>query len=133
LTIQVVRDQQARMRHEIHIGQYSLATDLSSEAGGEASAPTPHDLYDAALGGCTALTVLWYAKQRNIPVEGITVAVDRDASQERAGTYRLTAVITLTGKLSAAQRQELLRVAEKCPVHKLMTEVTTEIAVTLRQ
>jgi putative redox protein len=131
MTIQVVRDRRSRMRHDIHVGPNSLATDLSVEAGGDASAPTPHDLYDAALGACTALTTLWYAKNRNIPVEGITVAVDRDASQERAGVYRLTVVITLTGSLSAEQRQDLLRAAEKCPVHKLMTDVTTEIATTL--
>ena len=119
------------MRHDIHIGPNSLAVDLGVEAGGDASAPTPHDLYDAALGACTALTVLLYARHKNIPVAGITVAVDRDASQERAGIYRLRTVLTLTGELSAEQRQDLLRAAEKCPVHKLMTDVTTEIATTL--
>jgi putative redox protein len=119
------------MRHEIHIGPNSLATDLSVESGGDASAPTPHDLYDAALGACTALTVLWYAKQKNIPVEDITVSVDRDASRERAGIYRLSAVLTLTGDLSDEQRQDLHRAAEKCPIHRLMTDVTTEITTTL--
>jgi putative redox protein len=131
MTIEVVRDQRSRMRHEIHIGQNSLATDLSAKEGGDASGPSPHDLYDAALGACTALTVLWYAKRKSIPVEGITVSVDRDASQERAGIYRLSVVLALTGALSAEQRQDLLRTAEKCPIHKLMTEVTTEIATTL--
>jgi putative redox protein len=119
------------MRHEIHIGRNSLASDLSVEEGGGGSGPNPHDIYDAALGACTALTVLWYAKRKNIPVAGIEVSVERDASQERAGIYRLSAALTLTGDLSATQREELLRAAEKCPVHKLMTEVTTEITVTL--
>ena len=73
------------MRHEIHIGLTSLTTDLSVENGGEGSGPTPHDLYDAALGACKALTVLWYAKRKNIPVEGVEVSVERDASHERAG------------------------------------------------
>jgi putative redox protein len=131
VTIRVVRDQQAPMRHEIHVGRNSLATDLSVEEGGEGSGPNPHDLYDAALGACKALTVLWYAKRKDIPVEGIEVSVKRDASQERAGIYRLSAELTLTGALSDTQREELLRVAEKCPVHKLMTEVTTEISTTL--
>jgi len=63
VTIRVVRDQLAPMRHEIHIGPNSLAGDLSVEEGGEASARNPHDLYDAALGACTALTVLWYARE----------------------------------------------------------------------
>jgi len=119
------------MRHEVHIGRNSLATDLSVEQGGEGSGPTPHDLYDAALGACKALTVLWYAKRKNIPVEVIEVSVERDASQERTGIYRLNTELTLTGPLSAAQRDELLHVARKCPVHKLMTEVTTEISTTL--
>lgn len=131
MTVRVVRDLLGPMRHEIHIGQYSFATDLSVEAGGGGSGPNPHDLYDAALGACTALTALWYAKRKNIPVEDIEVRVERDASQERAGIYRLSAALTLTGDLSVMQREEMLRAAQKCPVHKLMTEVTTEIAVTL--
>jgi putative redox protein len=131
VTIRVIRDQRAPMRHEIHIGRNILASDLSVEEGGEGSGPTPHDLYDAALGACTALTVLWYAKRKSFHLEGIEVSVERDASQERAGIYRLSAALTLTGDLSAAQREELLRAAQKCPVHKLMTEVTTEISTAL--
>ena len=53
---------------------------------------------------------------------------DRDASQERAGIYRLSTALAVSGDLSAAQREELCRVARPCPVHGLMTEVTTEIA-----
>jgi putative redox protein len=131
VTIRVVRDQGAPMRHDIHIGRNSLASDLSVEDGGEGSGPNPHDLYDAALGACTALIVLWYAKHKKIAVEGIEVSVERDASQERAGIYRLSAALKLTGNLSAGQREELLRAAQKCPIHKLMTEVTTEISATL--
>ena len=119
------------MRHEIQIGRYLLSTDVSVEEGGEASGPNPHDLYDSALGACKALTTLWYAKRKNIPVEGIEVVVERDVSQERAGIYRIHATLTITGTLSVAQRADLLRVAQKCPIHKLMTEVTTEISTTL--
>jgi len=131
VTIRVVRDQTAPMRHEIHIGRNSLATDGSVEEGGEESGPNPHDLYDAALGACKALTVLWYAKRRRIPVEGIEVSVERDASNERSGVYRLSAQLLLTGNLTGSQREDLLRVAQKCPIHKLMTEVKTEISTSL--
>ena len=131
MTVRVVRDQQAAMRHVIHVGAHSFPTDLGAAEGGEGSGPTPHDLYDAALGACTALTVLWHAQHKQIPVIGIEVSVERDASQERAGLYRLRAVLRLTGELSEAQRGELLRVAEKCPVHKLMSQVTTEISTVL--
>jgi putative redox protein len=133
MTIRGVRDQRAPMRHEVNIGGYKLTTDLGVANGGEGSGPTPHDLYDAALGACEALTTLLYAKRRNIPVEGIEVAVERDAGQERTGIYRLSTKLTLTGTLSAAQREDLLRVARLCPIHKLMTEVTTEISTELTE
>jgi putative redox protein len=128
MTIRVIRDQLRPMRHEIHIGESTLATDVSVEEGGEASGPNPHDLYDAALGACVALTVLWYSRRKHFPVEGIEVSVDRDANEERAGVYCLSAALTVTGDLSAAQRQDILRVARQCPIHKLMTDVTTEIS-----
>ena len=131
MTVRVVRDLAAPMRHEIHVGGNDLATDGSPEEGGEGSAPNAHDLFDAALGACKALTIVWYAKRKNIPVEGIEVLVDRDAREERAGVYRLSTELTLTGNLSAAQRDELLRVASRCPVHKLMTEATVEITTKL--
>ena len=131
MTILVVRDQQAPMRHEIRIGRHSIYTDLSNEMGGEDSGPTPHDLYDAALGACKALTVLLYAKRKKFPVEGIEVSVERDASREQAGIYRLNTALKLTGDLTTAQREELVRVAHKCPIQRLMTEVTTEISTIL--
>src|SRR4029077_7965535 len=87
MPIRVVRDQAARMRHEVHIGQHVLPVDESPEMGGEDSGPSAHDLYDAALGACKALTVLWYANRKTIPVQGIEVLVTRDSTQERAGIY----------------------------------------------
>ena len=47
------------------------------------------------------------------------------------GIYRLSTELSLTGDLTEAHRQDLLRVARKCPVHKLMTEVKTEIVTSL--
>ena len=131
MTVLVTHDQRTPMRQEIRIGAHALAADNAVEDGGEGSAPTPHDLYDAALGACKALTVLWYARRKHIPVRGIEVRVERDNGQERAGTYRLEAQLRLGGELSPAQRQELLSVAAKCPLHKLMTAVKTEITTTL--
>ena len=64
-------------------------------------------------------------------MEGIEVSVERDASQERSGIYRLSTELSLTGNLTASQREELLRIAQKCPIHKLMTEVKTEISTSL--
>jgi len=105
--------------------------DEPASNGGDDLGPTPHDVYDSALGACKALTTLWYAQRKQIPVEDIRVSVERDDSAERQGTYRLRVTLDLTGPLTDAQRQELLNVAGKCPVHKLMTQVTTEIVTEL--
>ena len=58
-------------------------------------------------------------------------SVERGDSQERKGLYKLAVTLTLGGPLSDAQRQELLPVARKCPLHKLMAEVATEISTEL--
>jgi putative redox protein len=132
MTIKVIRDITQPMRHIVHIDKHLIPVDLTTEGGGSDSGVDPHDLYDAALGSCKALTVLWYARRKAIPLEDIRVHVERDGSEERSGTYRLKTILQLSGPLSDEQRQELLTVADKCPVHKLMTKVqtlvTTELA-----
>ena len=131
MTITVVRDQSQPMRHDIHIRQHTISVDGSAEEGGHDEGPSPHDLYDAALGACKALTVMWYANRKAIPVGEVRVGIERDASEERKGVYRLATTLHLGGELSEAQRQDLLAVAQKCPVHKLMSTVTTEITTVL--
>jgi len=127
MSITVARDRHAKMKHVVKVRHHQFAVDESAANGGEDAGPAPHDLYDAALGACKALTVLWYAQRKAIPVEEIMVTVDRDAADERKGVYRLRATLALTGALTDPQRQELLAAAAKCPLHKLMTQVTTEI------
>ena len=55
------------------------------------------------------------------------MAVEHDGSQERQGRYKLRTVLTLHGDLNDEQRADLLRVAGKCPIHKLMTEVEISV------
>jgi putative redox protein len=131
MSIQIKRDQSLAMRHIVHVRNHVISVDGAVDEGGVDAGPNPHDLYDAALGACKALTLVWYAKRKNIPVEDIQISIDRDNSEERQGVYRLSASISLSGDLTEAQRQELLAVAEKCPVQKLMTSVKTEVTTTL--
>ena len=119
------------MKHTVRVRQHAFTVDEPASNGGEDLGVTPHDLYDSALGACKALTTLWYAQRKHYPVEDIRVTVERDDAEERRGTYRLKVVLALTGALTEAQRQELLHVASKCPVHKLMTQATTEVVTEL--
>lgn len=127
MSIQIQRDKTGPMRQTVRIRQHELTADQSVAGGGEDAGPDPHELYDAALGACKALTVLWYAQRKGLPVEDVQVLVERDGSQEQQGLYRLKTTLSLVGPLSEEDRQRLLQVAAKCPVHKLMSQVTTEI------
>ena len=131
MSICVRRDDMAGTRHLLKIRQHAIAVDASPAGGGKDEGPSPHDLYDAALASCKALTVMLYARRKGMALEDIEVLVDRDDSQERQGTYRLKTSLRLVGNLDEAQRAELLRVAGKCPVHRLMSEVKTEIETVL--
>lgn len=130
MTVIVERDRSGRMKHQVQVREHRFPTDVDAATGGEDAGPSPHDLYDAALGACKALTVLWLAERKKLPVENVRVEIDRDSSQENQGIYRLKARLAITGDLTEAQRAQLLAVADKCPVHKLMTQVTTEVETT---
>lgn len=118
------------LRQRITIGEHTLHSDVPVAFGGAASAPEPHDLFDAALGACKALTLALYARQKGIALDNVDVQISRDDSEERKGTYRLNVELQLHGALDDAQREQLLRIADKCPVHKLMTE--SEVVVSTR-
>jgi putative redox protein len=100
---------------------------------GDDRGPTPYDLLLAALGTCTAMTLRLYAERKGWPLTEITVGLTHDrvhADDSRGSTTtprkieRIDAVVSLAGPLSDEQRDRLLEVAERCPVHQtLMMEL----------
>jgi putative redox protein len=79
---------------------------------------TPHEILDASLASCTALTLQLYVKHKGWQVSCIGVAVVHKHVQD---VYRLELQITVEGDLDVEQRTALLRVAQACPVHKTLT------------
>ncbi len=131
MSITVTRTLSQPMGHLVHIRDHHLAVDAGVAEGGADSGPDAHDLYDAAVSACKALTLVWYARRKAIGLTDVRIVTERDSTEERRGVYRLHSVLHLSGELSDAQRHELLTVAEKCPVHKLMTTITTQITTSL--
>lgn len=127
------RDGFAPMAQTLTVRGNAVTVDGTAAEGGDDAGPNPHDLYDAALGACKVLTVLWYARRKGIPVGEVQTVVERDDSGERSGVYRLAARLKIGGELSDAQLRELETVAGKCPVHKLMTAVTTEVTTSVER
>lgn len=132
-TLQLQRKPGAPMAQTLQVRQHHFTTDAPLADGGGDEGPSPHELYDAALGACKAVTLMWYAKKKGIAVDDIRTEVTSDDSQERAGIYKLHTRVVVSGTFSDAEFAQLAAVAEKCPVHKLMTAVTTEITTTVER
>jgi len=107
-----------RLQQVIEIGPHRLLTDAPVDAGGEASGPAPHDLLAAALAACTTLTVNLYAKRKGWKLDEVLVSVQH--GQEGAA-YGFQRSIRLLGDLSGEERERLLDIANKCPVHKTLS------------
>jgi len=129
----VVRERGAaapRLAQQIAIGQHRLLADEPVEAGGGGTGPNPYDLLLAALGACTSMTLRLYAAHKGWPLERVTVslrherihATDCAECETREGRIdRIERALDLEGPLDAAQRQRLLEIAAKCPVHRTLT------------
>lgn len=95
---------------------------------GEDQGPAPHELLDCALGACTAMTVTLVARRKQWPLEDVHVEIEHDKSE---GLYKLKRKVELIGALSEEQRQYLLGIANKCPVHRTLSgkiEIETALA-----
>ena len=109
----------------IDVSGHHLFGDEPVGRAGANRGPTPIDVLTAALGGCTAMTVRWYAQQKGWPLEHVHVEVHHVKTMANGSDEvidQFTKAVTITGpELSDEQRAKLYDVAEKCPVHKTLT------------
>jgi putative redox protein len=127
MTVHCETEVPSTFRHVVTVDAHTLHADVGKALGGENSAPGPHEYFDTSLATCKALTAMWFAKRKSIPLEKVDVFVERDDSKERQGTYVLNVKLAFHGPMSDEQRAELYAAAGKCPIHKLMTTTTVEI------
>ena len=130
ITVISERNHVFRQRVEVN-GLEDLYADVPPIVGGEGSAPDPHDYFDIALGTCKAITVQMYAKRKEWPLEGITVTVQRDDSQEKKGIYKLDVALTLHGIDDPEQRARLENNRQRSPIPGLVNQSTVEVATRL--
>lgn len=126
----LVSTTRTRYVEEIVVGGHRLLADEPSEAGGTDAGPGPYELLLAALGTCTCVTVRMYAERKHWPLEAVHVALthakvhaeDCVACETEARSLdQIDMEVSFTGELSAEQRQRLLAIAGKCPVHRTLT------------
>lgn len=91
------------------------------EEGGANAGPAPHRLLLSALGACTAITVQMYAARKQWPLQHVGVELQFNPGGTPEAGNDITRVVTLQGELDDEQRERLLQIANKCPIHKVLT------------
>ena len=107
-----------KFQHDVAIGAHRLIADEPVESGGDDAGLSPHEFLLAALGSCTAMTVRVYAERKQWPLRTVEV---RLTQEKRDGVHVLSRTLHVEGDLDDEQRQRLLEIAQKCPVHKTLT------------
>ena len=128
-----------RFQNLVRVGRHEFLADEPLSVGGDDTGPTPYDFLLAGLGACTAMTLRMYAERKKWPLEKVSVtlshakdyATDCVDCDPKSRIDIFEREITILGDLDDAQRQRLLEIADKCPVHRTLeakAEVHTRLA-----
>ncbi|MEP6636936.1 MAG: OsmC family protein [Acidobacteriota bacterium] len=119
------------LQNEVSYGDgHTFITDEPLDAGGDDAGPDPYTLILAALGSCISMTVRLYARRKGWALKRVIVRMRqqrihsqdcKECERSHEGyVHRIERSVTLEGDLTEEQRQRLLEIAQKCPVHKTL-------------
>ncbi len=118
--------------NNISNGRHRMIADEPEELGGADLGPTPFEYLCAALGSCTTITMRMYVDRKGWSVDQLAAVVSH-SKQEVSG--QMTDVferhLTITGNISDEQRQRIMTIANKCPVHRTL-EASSHVVTQLR-
>ena len=121
---------QKDLQQEVKIGDHTIIMDEQKDVGGDDKGPSPYEAMMAALGSCTSMTMLMYARKKGWDLQDIEIdlthekihAEDCETCETKTGRLdKITRDIKIRGNLNEEQRNRLLEIAERCPVHRTLT------------
>ena len=134
---------QGKFLNHVVVGAHQFLADEPESVGGFDAGPTPYDLVAAGLGACTSMTLRMYADRKKMALDRVSVEVTHgrvhaddcaacdDATPTPGGQIdHFARTIKIEGDLSEEDRASLLRIADKCPVHRSLeakSHITTEL------
>jgi putative redox protein len=110
-------------------GVHLIYSDEPNEIGGQNKGPTPQDFLRMSLASCTAITLRMYANRKELNVEKVIVEIRSETVEGKTIFHRN---VFVKGTITNEQRERLLKIANACPVHKILTnpiEVNTTISI----
>ncbi len=105
------------LQQKLSTGDLQLLSDAEVGKGGDGSGPSPHEYLGAALAACTSMTLKMYAGRKSMNLENAIVTVDIERKDDIETFSR---DIELIGNLNAEEKERLLEIANKCPIHKAL-------------
>jgi putative redox protein len=125
------RRENGKLKNDISIRNHTVVADEPKANGGEDAGPSPQELLAASLASCTAITMEMYAKRKGWDIGDVQVDVTYEPAQ-RGSPTRFAMAVSLPKELPEDQRERLMQIAAKCPVHRtlegeVMFEETVEL------
>jgi putative redox protein len=117
-----VRIGKERYTTEVTLGNHTITADEPTEVGGQDLGPAPLQLLLSSLGTCKAITMRMYADRKEWPLDSIEVILSSETvkSDLQQTTY-IRCTIKLYGDLEEKQKERIYKIADKCPIHKTLT------------
>lgn len=111
----------AHYKTKVYSGGHFIYADEPAEVGGTDEAMPPAALLLASLGSCTAITIRMYADRKGFSLDHIKVELAICKEEEMSKDTRITRKITFSGAITEEERLRLLVIADKCPIHKMLS------------
>lgn len=132
--VEVSETGSGRFQQRVRAGRHAMLADEPETSGGNGTGPGPYDFLLAALGTCTSMTLRMYAQHKGLALDRVSVQLEHDkvhaedcasCEYDTGRVDRIIRRVHLAGDLTPEQRQRLIQIADRCPVHQTLHSQVT--------